>query len=81
MSPEITRDEWLAALAAVQAERAADDPGQSAEELSVLWGISVKRTHRALREINRRGRLVMGHRRGMRLDGQPYRQPCYRLLP
>jgi MarR-like DNA-binding transcriptional regulator SgrR of sgrS sRNA len=79
MSAQITHDEWLAALEAAQAQRPQDDEGMTAREIAVVFGCSDKKCLELLRKIQDAGRLAVGRRNMIRLDGKPQCVPVYRI--
>lgn len=76
--PVITSEEWLKELEQYQRK---DDSGQTSRELSKMWGCSVEITRFRLRELQERGKLVVGFRREMRLDRRPHNVAVYSLKP
>lgn len=79
MSAQITHDEWLAALEAAQAQRPQDDEGMTTQEIGEVFGCSEKKVRELLRKIQQAGRLAVGRRFIMRIDGKSTPISVYRI--
>jgi hypothetical protein len=75
----ITRDEWLAELERVMAQRGPGGDGLTAGELAEKWGCCRRVALERLKMLQ--GRLDVGSRRGLSVAGRPTQVPCYRLKP
>jgi MarR-like DNA-binding transcriptional regulator SgrR of sgrS sRNA len=80
MSAQIMHDEWLAALEAAQAQRPQDDEGMTTQEIGEVFNCSEKKVRELLRKIHNAGRLRVGRRNMIRLDGRPQPIPVYRII-
>lgn len=79
MSVTITRDEWLSEFERVMAAPRKGDPGLSAFEIASSLGVGDARVHELLRQAFRAGRLTVGRKTGVAIDGRRIMVPCYQL--
>lgn len=76
--PKIREDEWLAELVRLSVK---NDQGHTAQEWSVLLGVSWKTALGYLSKARELGRLKHGHRTAYRINGKSFPQDVYRILP
>lgn len=77
MKAHITEDQWLEELSKLTTKR--NDPGLTAKEMSKASGLSVLRIRDMLRLARDAGRLKLGVRDEMRIDGRSYQTHVYRI--
>ena len=77
---QIGHEEWLAELERLQG-REQNDEGHTTRELAELWGCNHRTAVARLEEIHRAGRLIVGRKTVMAIDGRRARVPTYRLKP
>ena len=68
--------EWLAEMVALGNR---NDAGQSMAEMARALGLSSDLTRKRLRQANEMGRLVVGRRTVISLDGRRAQVPVYRV--
>lgn len=78
MKDSIGFDEWAAELERQTAKR---DGGLKADEIARQIGKSLQAVRRMLAEANAAGRLSLGTRTEVRIDGRHNQVPVYRILP
>lgn len=71
--------EWLNALDAAASKKA--DAGMTVAEMSAVTGRNVHRIKELLKAARDAGRLTVGQRPYVRLDGRPCLIPVYTVLP
>ena len=81
MSTSITRDEWLSEFERLMHTTRPGDPGLSTEEIADALGVGMHRVNRMMREAFKAGRLQVGKKPGLALDGRKCMVPCYQLTP
>lgn len=81
MSTTITRDEWLTEFERLMHATRPGDPGLSTEEIADALGVGMHRVNRLMRDAFKQGRVVVGRKPGMALDGRRCMVPCYQLKP
>lgn len=69
---------WLDELVALGKK---NDAGHTAKELAAAAGCSVKTMLVRLQQAQSLGRLAVGQRSVIRLDGRPMQAPVYRVTP
>lgn len=71
-----TTEQWFKELEAL---RGRDDEGVSVIELAEIWGVSLNVARERLSRLNREGRIALGWKNSVRIDGRANRTPVYRL--
>jgi hypothetical protein len=76
----IKEDEWIKELDRLSAKNK-DDEGLTTAEWAERLGTSVALTLRKLNAANKQGRLKVGKREILRLDGKLNKTPVYSIIP
>ena len=76
---QITRDEWLRALADV--EPADDSSYMTAAELRALWGVGERAARTSIQKLIAAQRVTVGSKFITDNTGRRQRVPAYRLVP
>ena len=80
MSVTITRDEWLSEFERVMRQQPKGDPGLATWELAEMLGVGEHYVNRMMRKALRSGRLKVGRKPGIAIDGRKIMVPCYQLV-
>jgi predicted ArsR family transcriptional regulator len=75
----IREDEWRRELERVMPR--SDDKGMTARELGAVFGVSMRTIRERLRVLHDAGRIGVGKRHVLTLDGRPATAPVYWILP
>jgi len=76
----IEKNDWLAEMERLTAKHK-NDGGWTTREWAVKLGLSEKTAAERLRKIHDQGRLKLGHRSHIRMDGKPCLVPVYSIIP
>jgi hypothetical protein len=75
-SPDFTMDELLDLLP----EFSTDSSGMTSEEIAEQKGMSVHWVHKVLGKVAKTGRLRVGHKRTVKIDGTACQKPAYSIV-
>ena len=77
MATGITMDELLAALEKAGHDCDKSGNGQTTRELMVLWGCSIERARRLIKQAKAEGMVKVGSKPGTTIDNRPTHVSCY----